>query len=107
MHVLRVSNPMNPEIMAGFPSRLSTNRSNPYTTPGAYAKLATQPLPVFGSYLCTATPVPDAPAAGEPLLAASSWSTASTSSSTAAPPTRAGRRPAWRRRRWASSRSRR
>ncbi len=66
MHVLRVSNPMNPEIMAGFPNRLSTNRSNPYTTPGAYAKLATQPLPVFGSYLCTATPVPPAPAAVEP-----------------------------------------
>jgi virulence factor Mce-like protein len=66
MHVLRVSNPMNPEIMAGFPSRLSVNRSNPYTEPGAYANLATQPLPVFGSYLCTATPVPAAPAAVDP-----------------------------------------
>jgi virulence factor Mce-like protein len=67
MHVLRVSNPMNPEIMAGFPSRLSTNRSNPYSEPGAYNRLkAFQPLPVFGSYLCTATPVPDAPAAVEP-----------------------------------------
>jgi len=66
MHVLRVSNPMNPEIMAGFPTRLSTNRSNPYTEPGAYANLATQPLPVFGSYLCTSMPVPAAPAAVDP-----------------------------------------
>jgi phospholipid/cholesterol/gamma-HCH transport system substrate-binding protein len=65
MHVLRVANPLNPEIMAGFPSRLSTNRSNPYTEPGAYRRLAqNQPLPVFGSYLCTATPVPSQPAVG-------------------------------------------
>jgi virulence factor Mce-like protein len=64
LHVLRVSNPMNPEVMAGFPTRLSTNRSNPYTEPGAYDRLGQgRPLPVFGSYLCTATPVPPAPAA--------------------------------------------
>ncbi len=68
LHVLRVSNPMNPEIMAGFPNRLTTNRSNPYTAPGAYDRLGQgQPLPVFGSYLCTANPVPDAPAAVEPF----------------------------------------
>ena len=67
MHVLRVSNPMNPEIMAGFPTRLSTNRANPYSEPGAYNRLKQRlPLPVFGSYLCTATPVPDAPAAVDP-----------------------------------------
>jgi phospholipid/cholesterol/gamma-HCH transport system substrate-binding protein len=67
IHVLRVSNPMNPEIMAGFPNRLSTNRSNPYTEPGAYDRLGQgRPLPVFGSYLCTAVPVPDAPAAVDP-----------------------------------------
>jgi phospholipid/cholesterol/gamma-HCH transport system substrate-binding protein len=66
-HILRVSNPMNPEIMAGFPSRLSTNRNNPYTVPGGYDRLAQgQPLPVFGSYLCTTTPVPSNPAAVEP-----------------------------------------
>jgi virulence factor Mce-like protein len=68
IHVLRVSNPMNPEVMAGFPNRLSTNRSNPYTEPGAYDRLAQgRPLPVFGNYLCTATPVPDAPAAVDPF----------------------------------------
>jgi phospholipid/cholesterol/gamma-HCH transport system substrate-binding protein len=62
MHVLRVSNPLNPEIMAGYPNRLGSNRSNPYTTPGAYGNLANnQPLPVFGSYLCTGNPVPPAP----------------------------------------------
>jgi phospholipid/cholesterol/gamma-HCH transport system substrate-binding protein len=67
IHVLRVSNPMNPEVMAGFPSRLSTNRSNPYTEPGAYDRLAQgRPLPVFGNYVCGATPVPDAPAAVDP-----------------------------------------
>jgi phospholipid/cholesterol/gamma-HCH transport system substrate-binding protein len=68
VHYLRVMNPMNPEIMAGFPTRLSTNRSNPYTEPGAYDNLANgQPLPVFGSYLCTANPVPDAPAPVDPF----------------------------------------
>jgi phospholipid/cholesterol/gamma-HCH transport system substrate-binding protein len=64
-HVLKVSNPTNPEIMAGFPSRLSTNRSNPYTVPGGYNALSQGlPLPVFGSYLCTTTPVPSQPPVG-------------------------------------------
>jgi phospholipid/cholesterol/gamma-HCH transport system substrate-binding protein len=67
LHVLRTLNPMNPEIMAGFPTRLATNRSNPYTVPGAY-KLINKgsQLPVFGSYVCGTTPVPDAPAAVDP-----------------------------------------
>jgi phospholipid/cholesterol/gamma-HCH transport system substrate-binding protein len=68
VHALRVMNPMNPEIMAGFPNRLSTNRSNPYTEPGAYDRIGEgRPLPVFGSYLCTANPVPDAPAPQDPF----------------------------------------
>jgi phospholipid/cholesterol/gamma-HCH transport system substrate-binding protein len=67
VHALRVSNPFNPEVMAGFPTRLATNRSNPYTEPGAYDRLGQgRPLPVFGSYLCGTTPVPDAPAPVEP-----------------------------------------
>jgi ABC-type transporter Mla subunit MlaD len=67
LHVLRTLNPMNPEIMAGFPTRLVTNRSNPYTAPGAYnlIKPGSQ-LPVFGSYLCGTTPVPDAPPPVDP-----------------------------------------
>lgn len=67
LHVLRTLNPMNPEIMAGFPTRLVTNRSNPYTVPGAYKLIkAGSQLPVFGSYLCGTTPVPNAPAAVDP-----------------------------------------
>jgi phospholipid/cholesterol/gamma-HCH transport system substrate-binding protein len=67
LHVLRTLNPMNPEIMAGFPTRLSTNRSNPYTAPGAYEKINRgSQLPVFGSWLCTSNPVPTAPAPVDP-----------------------------------------
>ena len=53
---LRTSNPVNPENLAAYPVRLSTNRSNPYLEPGGYAKLATG-LEVFGKYLCTSNPV--------------------------------------------------
>jgi phospholipid/cholesterol/gamma-HCH transport system substrate-binding protein len=69
LHVLRTSNPTNPEIMAGYPNRLASNRSNPYTEPGAYDRLKRrQPLPVFGSYLCTSNPVPEPPAPEEPHM---------------------------------------
>jgi phospholipid/cholesterol/gamma-HCH transport system substrate-binding protein len=62
VHYLRVMNPMNPEIMTGYANRLATNRYNPYTEPGAYDRLGQgQPLPVFGSYLCTANPTPTPP----------------------------------------------
>jgi phospholipid/cholesterol/gamma-HCH transport system substrate-binding protein len=68
VHYLRVMNPSNPEIMAAYPSRISTNRSNPYTEPGAYDRLKrNEPLPVFGTYLCTSNPVPSAPAAVDPF----------------------------------------
>jgi phospholipid/cholesterol/gamma-HCH transport system substrate-binding protein len=63
LHYLRVMNPLNPEIMTGYPNRLATSRSNPYTAPGAYDRLRRgQPLPVFGSYLCTSNPTPSPPA---------------------------------------------
>jgi phospholipid/cholesterol/gamma-HCH transport system substrate-binding protein len=72
LHVLRTLNPMNPEIMAGFPTRLSTNRSNPYTLPGAYELVNRgSQLPVFGSHVCGTTPVPNAPAPVEPYWPAS------------------------------------
>jgi virulence factor Mce-like protein len=62
LHYLRVMNPMNPEIMTGYSNRLGSNRTNPYTEPGAYERLAEgQPLPVFGSYLCTSNPTPSPP----------------------------------------------
>jgi phospholipid/cholesterol/gamma-HCH transport system substrate-binding protein len=66
VHYLRVMNPMNPEIMTGYPNRLATSRSNPYTQPGAYDRLGERrPLPVFGSYLCTGNPTPGPPAANQ------------------------------------------
>jgi phospholipid/cholesterol/gamma-HCH transport system substrate-binding protein len=66
LHYLRVMNPLNPEIMTGYQSRLGTNRYNPYTEPGAYDRLGQgQPLPVFGSYLCTANPTPSPPPPNE------------------------------------------
>ena len=59
LHYLRTANPVNPEMMTGWPFRLSTNRSNPYTEPGGYDKLRTEGhLEVYGSYLCTDNPVP-------------------------------------------------
>jgi virulence factor Mce-like protein len=62
VHYLRVMNPLNPEIMTGYPNRLGTNRYNPYTEPGAYDRLGQgQPLPVFGGYLCTSNPTPSPP----------------------------------------------
>jgi phospholipid/cholesterol/gamma-HCH transport system substrate-binding protein len=57
LHYLRVSNPLNPEVLAPYPHRLTTNRSNPYVEPGGYGKLPTG-LEVFGSYLCTSNPLP-------------------------------------------------
>ena len=56
VHYLRPSNPVNPENLAAYPTRIETNRSNPYLEPGGYAKLATG-LEVFGRYLCTSNPV--------------------------------------------------
>jgi ABC-type transporter Mla subunit MlaD len=57
---LRTQNPVNPEIMAAYPNRISTNRSNPYPAPGGADDLATY-LKTFGSYLCTSNPVPALP----------------------------------------------
>jgi len=70
LHYLRTANPVNPEMMTGWPFRLGTNRSNPYTEPGGYDKLETEGhLEVFGGYLCTNRPVPPAPEANEWLSA--------------------------------------
>ena len=61
---LRTTNPLNPEVLAAYDERISTNRSNPYTEPGGYSQIS-QGLPLFGNYLC---PPAGAPA---PRLAAS------------------------------------
>ena len=71
LHYLRTQNPTNPEMMAGYPGRISTNRSNPYIAPGGYDKLRTEGhLEVFSSHLCTTRPVPNEPAPRDPWLPA-------------------------------------
>jgi phospholipid/cholesterol/gamma-HCH transport system substrate-binding protein len=63
LHYLRTQNPVTPEIMAAYPVRLATNRSNPYIQPGGYSNLASlKHLQTFGGYLCTANPAPNPPA---------------------------------------------
>lgn len=68
-HYLRTVNPTNPEMLAAFPGRIASNRSNPYTAPGGYDKLGSDGrLEVLGNYLCTANPVPAPPAPSDPWL---------------------------------------
>ncbi|MGB0098168.1 MAG: MlaD family protein [Solirubrobacteraceae bacterium] len=57
LHYIRVSNPVNPEVLTSYQLRLSSNRGNPYLEPSGYLKLL-QGLPVFASYLCTHNPLP-------------------------------------------------
>ena len=69
LHYLRTQNPRNPEVMAGYPSRLATNRSNPYIAPGGYDKLAAEGhLEVFAPNSCGTTPVPAPPAPMAPWM---------------------------------------
>jgi virulence factor Mce-like protein len=56
-HYVRISNPVNPEALTPYPYRPTSNRSNPYMTPGGYSQLISG-LSVFGSYLCTSHPLP-------------------------------------------------
>jgi phospholipid/cholesterol/gamma-HCH transport system substrate-binding protein len=56
-HYVRISNPINPELLTTFPVRPLSNRSNAYMAPGGYTQLL-HGLSVFGSYLCTAHPLP-------------------------------------------------
>ena len=57
LHYLRVSNPINPEVLTPYQTRPSTNRANPYLEPTGYEKLLSG-LPVLGRYLCTDHPLP-------------------------------------------------
>jgi ABC-type transporter Mla subunit MlaD len=57
LHYIRLSNPVNPEALAAYPARPSSNRSNAYMSPGGYNKLL-KGLEAFGSYLCTSNPLP-------------------------------------------------
>ncbi len=57
LHYLRISNPVNPEVLTAYQNRLESNRGNPYMAPGGYGKLLAG-LQVFGGYLCTRNPQP-------------------------------------------------
>ncbi|MEA2373994.1 MAG: phospholipid/cholesterol/gamma-HCH transport system substrate-binding protein, partial [Thermoleophilaceae bacterium] len=64
IHYLRTANPINPENLAAYPRRISSNRSNPYVEPQGYRNF---PLKVFGKYACTNNGVPSlAPPASIP-----------------------------------------
>ena len=41
VHYLRTTNPQNPENLAVYPTRIGTNRTNPYVHPNEFDKLAT------------------------------------------------------------------
>ena len=56
-HYLRISAPVNPEALTTYARRPSSNRSNPYMAPGGETRLSSG-LQTFGSYLCTADPLP-------------------------------------------------
>jgi phospholipid/cholesterol/gamma-HCH transport system substrate-binding protein len=57
LHYLRISNPVNPEVVTSYQHRLESNRGNPYMAPGGYSQLSNG-LSVFGQYLCTSNPQP-------------------------------------------------
>ena len=57
LHYLRISNPVNPEMLTSYQRRLESNRGNPYMAPGGYQQLING-LSVFGNYLCTGNPQP-------------------------------------------------
>lgn len=64
LHYLRLSNPVNPEVLTNYQTRLESNRGNPYMQPGGYSQLL-QGLSVFAGNLCTNNPQP-APGPGIP-----------------------------------------
>jgi virulence factor Mce-like protein len=57
LHYLRISNPVNPEVLSNYQHRLESNRANPYMVPGGYSNLLSG-LQTFGSYVCTSNPQP-------------------------------------------------
>ena len=67
VHYLRTTNPINPENLAAYPYRISTNRSNPYVEPGGYRKLKSG-LEVLDDYYCTTNAAPPVSPVPSPLL---------------------------------------
>jgi phospholipid/cholesterol/gamma-HCH transport system substrate-binding protein len=52
IHYLRTTSPLNPESLAAYPQRLSTNRTNPYVKPLGYEKLAGRGIESFETRQC-------------------------------------------------------
>jgi virulence factor Mce-like protein len=67
VHYLRTTNPINPENLAAYPYRISSNRSNPYFEPLGYRKLKTG-LEVLDDYYCTTNAAPPLSPIPSPLL---------------------------------------
>ena len=52
LHYLRTTNPFNPENLAVYPRRIGTNRTNAYTMPRAFDRLASATLRSFETRHC-------------------------------------------------------
>jgi len=63
VHYLRTANPLNPENLAVYPRRISTNRPNPYVAPGISNQ---KPVKVFGTYACGTAAIPPLAPPGTP-----------------------------------------
>ncbi|HEY1590743.1 MAG TPA: MlaD family protein [Solirubrobacteraceae bacterium] len=57
LHYLRIANPVNPEVVSSYQSRLDSNRGAPYMAVGGFNSLLTG-LHVFSPNLCTSNPQP-------------------------------------------------
>jgi virulence factor Mce-like protein len=68
-HYVRISNPINPEVLTNYQHRLYSNRGNPYLVPNGYSQLVAG-LPVFDPSLCTNNPQPSIGPSIPPDLAA-------------------------------------
>ncbi|HTX30488.1 MAG TPA: MlaD family protein [Solirubrobacteraceae bacterium] len=69
LHYLRISNPINPEVLTAYAHRLESNRGNPYMAPGGYSQLVSG-LSVFNPSLCTSNPQPTIGSSIPPSLSA-------------------------------------
>jgi phospholipid/cholesterol/gamma-HCH transport system substrate-binding protein len=83
---VRTTNALGPEVLAGFPRRLRTSRTNPYLSPKGYLKLGKGGLQSFETRQCSggidATLDPATPS--DPSFQARATATATTPTSTAA-----------------------
>lgn len=68
LHYLRISNPINPEVLTPYQRRLESNRGNPYMAPGGYSSLVSG-LSVFGPSQCTNFPQPTIGPGVDPVTA--------------------------------------